>query len=75
MLVDGGDPLVGAGLQQLRGDDLLDGQHDAVLTADADRCAAVLHRLDCIFDLEVAAVRGEDGVGEIVARSYRRLRV
>lgn len=73
VLVNRRDPLVGAGLQQLRGDDLLDGQHDAVLAADADRRAAALYRLDCVFDLEVAAVGGEDGVGEIVACSYRRL--
>lgn len=73
MLVNRRDPLVGAGLQQLRGDDLLDGQHDAVLAADADRRAAVLYRLDGVLDLEIAAVGGEDGVGEIVACSYRRL--
>lgn len=36
MPVNGGDALVGTGLQQLGCDDLLDGQDDAVLCADAD---------------------------------------
>lgn len=62
MPIDGGDALVGAMLEQLGRDHLLDGQHDAVLAPDADRGAAVLDRLDGILDLEVAAVGGEDGV-------------
>lgn len=67
------DALVGAGLQQLGSYDLLDGQYDAILASDADGCAAVLDRLDGVLDLEVSAVGGKDGVGEIVACSYRRL--
>lgn len=62
--------MVGAGLQQFAGDDLLHGQHDAVVTTYANGCAAVLHSLHRIFDLEVAAVRREDGVGEIVSCAY-----
>lgn len=73
MSVDSGDALVGTGLRELGGHDLLDGQDDTILASDTDRGAAVLYSLDGIFDLEVAAVGGEDGVGEIVTRSYRRL--
>ena len=74
MPVDGSNPLIRAGLQQLGCDDLLDREHDAVLTPDTDRGAAILHGFHCVLDLEVSAVGGEDGVGEIVACSYRRLR-
>jgi hypothetical protein len=75
MPVDGGDALVGVGLEQLGCDDLLDSQHDAVLAPDADGGAAVLDGLDGVLDLEVAPIGGEDGVGEVVARAYRRLLV
>jgi hypothetical protein len=51
--VDRGYPLVRARLEQLAGDELLEREHHAVLAPYADRCAAVLHRLDCIFDLAV----------------------
>lgn len=70
MFVYCGNPLIGTGLEQLRGDDLLDGEDDAILAADADRRAAVLYGLYGVLDLEIAAVGGEDGVGEIVARAY-----
>jgi hypothetical protein len=70
MPVHRGDPLVGAGLEQLRGHDFLDGQDDAVPAADADRGAAVLDRLDGVLNLEVAAIGREDGVEEIVPRAY-----
>lgn len=73
MSVDGSDSLVGTRLRQLGCDDFLDCQYDAILASYADGCAAVLYRLDGIFDLEVTAVGGEDGIGEIVARAYRRL--
>lgn len=69
------DTLVCASLQQFGCDDLLDRQNDAVLAPNADRCAAILNCLHGIFDLEVAAVGREDGIGEIVTCSYRRLRV
>lgn len=49
--VDGGYPLVGARLEQLAGDEFLESQHHTVLAPYADRCAAVLDCLDCIFDL------------------------
>jgi hypothetical protein len=75
MPVNSRNALVGVGLEQLGCDDLLDGQHDAVLAPDADRGAAVLDGLDGVLDLEIAAIGGEDGVGEVVARAYRRLRV
>lgn len=70
MSVDGRDSLVCAGLQQLRGDDLLDRQDDTVFASDADRSAAIFDRLHGVFDLKVTTVGGEDGVGEIVACSY-----
>ena len=71
--IDGGDALVGVGLEQLRGDDLLDGQDDAVAATDADRGAAIFDGLDGVLDLEVAAVGREDRVGQVVACAYRRL--
>jgi hypothetical protein len=46
-------PLVRACLEQLARDELLERQYDAVLAPDTDCCAAVLYRLDCIFDLRV----------------------
>lgn len=72
--VDRGDALVRTRFQQLRGNDLLDGEDNAVLAPDADGCAAILDCLDCVFDLEVAAVGREDGVEEIVTRSDGRLK-
>lgn len=69
------DALVCVGLQQLGCDDLLDGQDDAIFAPNTDGCAAVFDRLDGVLDLEVPAVGGEDGVGKIVACSYRRLEV
>jgi hypothetical protein len=63
-------PLVRARLEQLAGDELLQRQHHAVLAPYADCCAAVLDGFDCIFDLEVAAVRRKDRVGQVVARAY-----
>jgi hypothetical protein len=71
--IDGGDTFVGFWLQQLGCDELLDGENDAVLAADADGGTAILDSLHGIFDLEVAAVGGEDGVLEIVTRPYRGL--
>lgn len=71
--VYGGDALVGARLQELGCDHLLDCQHNALLAPDADRGAAILDRFDGVLNLKVAAIGGEDGVGEIVARAYRRL--
>jgi hypothetical protein len=68
--VDGSDSLVGTRLQQLGCDDLLDRQHHTVLASDADGCAAVLHGLHGVLDLEVAAIGRVDGVAEIVARAY-----
>lgn len=68
-----GNPLVSARLQQLRCDDLLDRENNTVLTPDTDRGAPILYRLDCIFDLEVAAVGRKDGIGKIVTSSYGRL--
>ncbi len=60
MVVNGADSLVGTGLQKLGCDHLLDGEDDAILASDANGRAAILNRLDCIFDLKVAAVRRED---------------
>ena len=63
-------PLVRACLQQLAGDELLERHHDAVLAPDTNRCAAVLYRLDCILDLEIATVGREDRVGQVIACAY-----
>lgn len=49
--VDGGYSLVRAGLLQLAGNEFLKGKDNAVLASYADGSAAVLYRLDCIFDL------------------------
>jgi hypothetical protein len=68
--VDGRDALVGVLLQQLGGDEIFEGEHDAVAAADPDRRAPVLDRLDGVFDLEVAAVGAEDAVREVVAGAY-----
>lgn len=60
MCVNGADSLVGAGLQQLGCDHLLDGEDDAILASDTNGRAAILNSLDCIFYLKVAAIRRED---------------
>lgn len=70
MSVDRSDSLVRAGLEQLRRDHFLDREHDAVLAPDADGCAAVLDGLHRVLDLEIPPVGGEDGVGQVIARSY-----
>jgi len=70
MGVDGGDALVGTRLKQLGGHNLLDCQHDAILAPDTDGRAAILDSLKGVVDLEVLAIRGEDGVIEIVAGTY-----
>ena len=44
-------PLVRAGLEQLAGDELLEREHYAVFASYAYCCAAILYRLDCVFDL------------------------
>lgn len=73
MPIDSRYALVGVGLQQLACDEFLHGQHHAIFTPDSDCRSAVLDRLDCVFDLKVAAIGRKDGVGEIVARTYRGL--
>lgn len=73
MPVNGGYPLVCILLQQLTGNQLLQREHHSVLAPNANRGATVLDCLHCIFDLEVASIGGEDRIGEIIARPYRRL--
>ena len=68
--VNGRDAVVGAWFQKFAGDDLLHGEDHAIFTSDPDGCAAVLHRLHRILDLEVSAVGGENGVGKIIAGAY-----
>lgn len=68
--VNSGYPLVGILLQQLARYQLLQGQNDAVLAPYTNRRASVLDGFDCVFDLEVAAIGGEDRVGQIVTRTY-----
>jgi hypothetical protein len=46
-------PLIRTGLEELAGDELLEGQYYAILAPYANRCAAVLDRLHCVLDLIV----------------------
>jgi hypothetical protein len=46
-------PLIRAGLEKLAGDELLEGQHYAILAPYANRCSAILDRLYCVLDLIV----------------------
>ena len=73
MSIHSRNPLVCSRLQQLARNQLLDGEHHTIFAADSDGRVAILDGLHGIFDLEVAAVGGEDGVLEIVACAYRRL--
>lgn len=75
MRIDGSDTLVGAGLQQLGADDLLNRKNNTILGTDSDRGASVLYCLDRIFNLEVPTVGREDGVEQVVTCSYGRLKV
>lgn len=68
--VNGRYALVGTRLDQLAADELLESEHNTILAPDAQSCAAVLYRLDCILDLEVATVGREDRVGKVVACAY-----
>jgi len=61
------DPAVGVLLQQLWSDDLLDGEHDAVLAADGDGRARFVDGLRGIVNLEDSSVGRELGRVEIVA--------
>lgn len=38
--------------------------------ADPNAGAAVFDGFDCVFDLKVAAIRGENRIGEVIARPY-----
>lgn len=49
--IHGGYPLVRARLEEFAADELFEGQYDTILALDADSCATVFYRLDCIFDL------------------------
>lgn len=68
--VDGGDALVGVLFEQFGGDEFFQRQDYAIAAADSDGGAAVLDRFDGVFDLEVAAVGGEDAVREVVSGAY-----
>ncbi len=70
MGIDSGDALVGTWLKKLGSYDLLDGQDNTILGPDTNRGATILDCLDCVFDLEVSTVGGEDGVEQVVTRSY-----
>jgi hypothetical protein len=41
--------------------------------ADSNAGAAVFDCFDCVFDLKVAAVGGEDRIGEVITCPYRGL--
>lgn len=68
--VDSRYSLVGVLFEEFAGDELFEGEDDPILAADADGGAAVLDGLHGVFDLEVAAIGGEDGVGKVVACTY-----
>ena len=70
--VDAEDPLVGVGLVQLRLDDLLDSEDDAVLAPQRHRRPGVVYGLPRVVDLEDAAVGGELRGVEIVPGADRR---
>lgn len=70
MPINGCNAFVRSGLQQFATDDLLDCQDDTIFTSDPNRGSAILYCLDCIFDLEVSAIGGEDRVRQVVARTY-----
>jgi hypothetical protein len=71
--IHGRDALVCVLLHELAWDQLLHRQHHAILASNTNCGAAVLDSFCGIFNLEVAAIGGEDGVGEIVSGTYRRL--
>jgi hypothetical protein len=48
-------PLVGSGLEEFACDELFQSEHDTIFAPDAHRRAAVLYRLDCVFDLPRSA--------------------
>ena len=73
MSVNSCDALVCSRLQQLAGNELLNCENNSVLAPDADGSVAVLDCLHGVLDLKVASIWGEDGVLEIVTRTYRRL--
>ena len=73
MRVNRSNALVGTRFQELRGDNFLDGEDNAILAANADRCASILNSLDSVLDLEVAAIGGEDGVEQVVTCADGRL--
>lgn len=57
MIVDCSYALVGSGHEELRLNELLDGEYDAVLDSQSDRCPTVLDRFVRIFDLKEATIR------------------
>ena len=70
MPVDGRDALVGVFFEQFGGDEFFEREDDSVGAADSYGRAPVFDGFDGVFDLEVAAVRAEDAVGEVVAGAY-----
>jgi hypothetical protein len=60
MSIDCCNALVRSSLQQLACDDLLNCQHNTIFTPDSNGGSAVLYCLDCILDLEISAIGGED---------------
>ena len=70
MSVDGANPLIGAGLEKLGSYDFLHGEDYTIFASDPYGGSSIFYRLDCVLDLEIATVRREDGVEQVVARSY-----
>ncbi len=70
MSVDRSNTLVGSWLKQLAGDDFFNRKNNTIFTPNSNGGTTILYRLDCIFDLEISAIRRENRVREIVARTY-----
>ena len=68
--VDGRDALVRVFFEKLGCDEFFEREDYAIAASDSDGGAPVFDGFDGVFDLEVAAVGAEDGVGEVVAGAY-----
>lgn len=68
-----GYSLVGSWFEQLARYDLFQCQNHAIFTPYADRGASILDCLDCVLDLEVSTIGGEDRVGQVITCTNRGL--
>lgn len=70
IVINGCYSFIRARLQQFRGYNLFNREDYAFFAPDPNACSRIFDGFYSILDLEVAAVRGENGVGEVVAGSY-----